>query len=87
MSLTEIIGINLKYYRYKEGLSQEKYYAKYGLSPKYMANVERGLENVTADKIDELAFSLGLSSSDLVTFDESHIITQKRVDAREKIKS
>ena len=26
MNLKEIVGLNLKYYRYKSGLSQEKFY-------------------------------------------------------------
>ena len=40
--LKKIVGINLKYYRYKEGLSQEEFYEKYKLSVKYFANLERG---------------------------------------------
>ena len=39
MDLKEIIGINLKYYRYKSGLSQEKFYSNLGLSFKYLASL------------------------------------------------
>ena len=84
MQLKEIIGINLKYYRYKAGLSQEKFYSSLGLSPKHLANVERGKENITTDYIDDLAKNLGISSSDLTTLREDHIIKKKRIDEREK---
>ena len=37
-SLNKILGINLKYYRFLEGKSQEDYYSKYKLSIKHLAN-------------------------------------------------
>lgn len=42
MLLSKIIGNNLKFLRYQTGLSQEKFYEKYNLNPKYMACIERG---------------------------------------------
>lgn len=86
MNLKEIIGMNLKYYRYKMGMSQEKFYTQLGLSYKYMASVERGEENISIERIDELALLLNISSKDLVTYNEEHIITKKRIDEREKLK-
>lgn len=85
MDLKEIIGINLKYYRYKSGLSQEKFYSNLGLSFKYLACVERGEENITTDYIDDLAKKLNINASDLTTFREDHIIKKKRIDEREKV--
>ena len=41
-SLNKILGINLKYYRFLEGKSQEEYYSKYKLSIKHLANIENG---------------------------------------------
>ncbi len=87
MNLKEIIGINLKYYRYKSGLSQEKFYANMGLSPKYLACVERGEENITTDYIDLLAEKLGITLDDLITYNEEHIITKKRIDERPKVQN
>ncbi len=87
MDLKEKVGINLKYYRYQSGLSQEKFYTKLGLSYKYLAAVERGEENITSDYIDEIAFKLGIRSEDLTTFNESHVIHKRRIDAKEKIGS
>ena len=83
MDLKEKVGINLKYYRYQSGLSQEKFYTKLGLSYKYLAAVE----NITSDYIDEIAFKLGIRSEDLTTFNESHVIHKRRIDAKEKIGS
>ena len=36
------IGKNLKYFRYKSGMSQEKFYGQYNLNIKYLASIERG---------------------------------------------
>ncbi len=87
MSLKEIVGMNLKYYRYKAGLSQEKFYSNLGLSYKYMAAVERGEENITSEKIDEYAYLMGVNIRDLVNYDASHVVTKRRVDERKKVNS
>lgn len=86
MTSKEIIGRNLKYYRYKSGLSQEAFYAKHNLSPKYLACVERGEINISIDFIDKLSRNLKVSISDLLNTDESRIINLRRIDSKEKIK-
>ena len=40
--IKKIIGINLRYIRYQSGLSQEKFYTKFNMNPKYLACIERG---------------------------------------------
>ena len=85
MNLKEVVGINLKYYRYQSGLSQEKFYTNLELNPKYMACIERGEENITIDHIEEIAYKLGISTHELVTYDESHVITKRRIDEKVKI--
>ena len=87
MNLKEVVGMNLKYYRYQSGLSQEKFYTNLELNPKYMACIERGSENITVDHLEEIAYKLGISTYELVTYDESHVISKKRIDEREKISS
>ena len=87
MNLKEVVGINLKYYRYQTGLSQEKFYTSLGLNYKYMACIERGEENITLEHIEDIAHKLGISTHELVTYDETHIIHQKRIDAKVKIKN
>ncbi len=85
MNLKKVVGINLKYYRYKSGMSQEKFYTNMGLNPKYLAAIERGKVNVSIDYIEDLAVKLGVSAFDLVTFNENRLIRQKRID--EKIRN
>lgn len=85
MNLKETVGMNLKYYRYKSGLSQEKYYASLNLNPKYLASIERGEENISFDYLEELAGKMGIDPSNLIIYNEEHIIHKKRID--EKIKN
>ena len=87
MNLKEVVGINLKYYRYQTGLSQEKFYTNLELNPKYMACIERGEENITIDHIEEIAHKLGISTHELITYNEDHIINKKRIDEKVKIKN
>ena len=87
MNLKEVVGMNLKYYRYQTGLSQEKFYTNLELNPKYMACIERGSENITVDHLEEIAYKLGISTYELVTYNEEHAISKKRIDEREKISS
>lgn len=81
-SLKKILGINLRYYRNLENLSQEKYYAKYNLSIKHLANAERGNLNVTLDFVDKVSKALNIPSIELLTFDETKIVNKKRVDQK-----
>lgn len=85
MNLKKIVGINLKYYRYKSGLSQEKFYTKLELNPKYLAGVELGKENISIDYIEALAKKLNVDINDLILYNEEHIINKKRIDEKEKI--
>lgn len=79
-ALKKILGINLRYYRNLENLSQEKYYGKYNLSVKHLANVERGKENVTLDFVDKLSKILDIPTIELLTYDKNKVIIKKRVD-------
>lgn len=87
MNLKEIVGMNLKYYRYKTGLSQEKYYSDLELSPKYLACIERGEVNLTIENIENLAKKIGITTQDLINYDENHKIKKKRIDEKTKINS
>ncbi len=85
MSLKEVVGINLKYYRYKSGLSQEKFYTDLELNHKYLANVERGKENISLDYIQDLANKLKIDINDLIIYNPKHVISKKRIDEKVKI--
>lgn len=85
MKLKNVIGINLKYYRYKSGLSQEKFYTNLELNHKYLAQVERGEANISFDYAEELARRLNVSINDLILYNEKHVIDQKRIDEKKKV--
>lgn len=84
MDIKEIIGINLKYIRQQSGLSQEKFYERYGLSAKYLSSVERGEKDIGVEFLQALSRAFHVSIQELVTFDERKIILQKRIDEKKK---
>ena len=83
-TIQNIIGMNLKYYRYKSGLSQEKFYEQYGLNSKYLASVERGEVNVSVEFLYNLAKILRIDIREFFNPDESRNILKKRIDEKEK---
>ena len=80
--IQKIVGNNLKYFRYQSGLSQEKFYEKYGLNSKYLACVERGEVNVTIDFLDNLAKILKVDIREFFNSDENRIISKRRIDGK-----
>ena len=82
MKTKELIGRNLKYLRYKSGLSQEEFYTSHNLSFKYLAMVERGEINVTVDFLDRLAKKLNINITELLKDDKSRVVNKKRIDAK-----
>lgn len=82
MNIKKIVGTNLKFFRYKTGLSQEEFYTNLGLSVKYLSCVERGEVNVTINFLEKIAKKLNISIIDLISFDERKIIIEKRVDSK-----
>ena len=85
MNLKEIIGMNLKYYRYKAGESQEKFYTKRELSYKYFAGAERGEANLTIENIENVANKICVDFEKLIIYDDIHNIKKKKLDEKEKI--
>lgn len=83
-TIQKIIGKNLKYYRYKSGLSQEKFYEQFGLNSKYLASVERGEVNVSVEFLSNLAKLLKIDIREFFDPDESRYILKRRIDGKEK---
>ncbi len=82
--IQEIVGRNLKFYRYQCGLSQEKFYEKFGLNYKYLASVERGEVNVSIEFLANLAKLLNIDIREFFNSDIERKIIKKRID--EKLK-
>lgn len=58
MNTRALIGWNLRKLRVARGLSQERLALASNLDRAYVGRIERGEENVTTDRLDELAAAL-----------------------------
>lgn len=63
MTIKEIFGANLKYYRKKTRLSQEQLSEKVNISPKHLSKIETGDAFVSAELLENLTRILGVSAS------------------------
>lgn len=91
MNLCEILAINLKYYRKKYNLSQEKFAEILGTTLSYLNQIENNKVDVKASTIDKFAQNINkydknenIKSEDLVHFNSSHITNFTRIDERKK---
>ena len=82
MKLSKIVGINLKYIRFKSGMSQEKFYELYNLNPKYLACIERGEVNISVNFLQKLANILDIDVNDLINYNKEKIVDIKRIDSK-----
>lgn len=80
MSLKDIFGQNLKYYRYQKGYSQEKLAEIVDLNSRYVSDIETGKYSVSFDKIEKLAKALSVEPYLFFIKDESHSKLPARVD-------
>ena len=54
-------GLRIKDLRDERGLSQRGFAARIGMSPTYLADVERGARNVSIDKMKRIADGFGVT--------------------------
>lgn len=67
--LRTVFGMNLKYHRTRQGLTQEEAAAKCEMSSEYWGKVERGAQAATLDTVEKI--SKGLNVSVQVLFKEN----------------
>lgn len=91
MNLCEILSINLKYYRKKYNLSQEKFAEILGTTLSYLNQIENKKVDVKSSTIDKFAKRINqfdneanIKSEDLVRFNENHVTDYSRIDERKK---
>lgn len=91
MNLCENLAINLKYYRKKYNLSQEKFAEILGTTLSYLNQIENSKVDVKSSTIDKFAKNINLydkkaklKSEDLVTYKKEHITHFSRIDERKK---
>ena len=83
--IKKIIGNNLRFIRFQTGLSQEKFYEQFDLSPKYLASIERGEVNMSVEFLANLATALNVSLTELILEDPAKVILKKRVDQKRNL--
>ena len=67
--LKKVLGVRLRKIRQSRGLTQEGLAEILGVTPRYLAGIERGERNLTLDSIDSLADQLGVESAALLAGD------------------
>ncbi|MFF3038889.1 helix-turn-helix domain-containing protein [Arthrobacter citreus] len=65
-SLKECLGANLRQIRQSRSLTQEALAEQLGVTPRYLAGIERGERNLTLDTVEVLADDLGVRALDLL---------------------
>lgn len=66
-SLKAVLGARVRDLRRSRGLTQENLAEELGVSPRYLAGIERGERNLTLDSVDVLADQLGVLASALLS--------------------
>lgn len=91
MNLCEILAINIKYFRKKYNLSQEKFAEILGTTLSYLNQIENNKVDVKSSTIDKFARNINkydkkanISSEELVKFNKEHITNFTRIDERKK---
>ena len=66
MDMRKLVGRNMKRFREKKGLTQERLAEISGFSQQYISGLEQGRRNQTIVSLYELARALGVSHLDLL---------------------
>lgn len=62
----KLLGKNVKYFRYKNNLTQEKLAERCDLSPRYISDIENGNGNISIDTLTKLSENLNIKTYDLL---------------------
>ena len=89
-SSKEILAMNLKYYRYKYGLSQEIFAEKISSNFVYINQLENARRKPTVDMLDKIANGINknidlkanVTAADLITYNKNHKTSFNRIDER-----
>lgn len=84
MKLWSIFCKNIKYYRFKNGYSQELLGELSDLSARYISAIECGRYSPTIDTIEKIAFALGVEGYELFKELDDYDKLEKRVDVYKK---
>lgn len=62
MDIIKVFGTNLRTYRKKLGLSQEKFAEQCGLHRTYISDIERFQRSISLENIQKIADALGIEA-------------------------
>lgn len=65
MNLKQVLGSNIRYYRFKNNYTQERLAELLDISTTYMSDIECGKRNVSLDIIERIAALFKIKYSDL----------------------
>lgn len=57
-NIRKILSDNVKYYRFKNGYTQEELAEKCDLSPRYLSDIENAKGNIPIDTLEVIAYHL-----------------------------
>lgn len=84
--LKKLFGSNIKKYRYKKKLTQEKFAELTDSNVNHISDIENGRYGTTFDKLEKFAEVLGVKPADLFKQDKKNINLLPRVDMVKKNK-
>ena len=59
-NIRKVLSDNVKYYRFKLGLTQEELAEKCDVSPRYLSDIENSRGNIPIDTLEVIAYNLKL---------------------------
>lgn len=74
--LNQSLGQQLRTVRQQRGLTQEQLAEQLGVTPRYLAGVERAERNLSLRSVEELAAQLGVTAS--ITLDSESVADEGR---------
>ncbi len=79
-NLRDILKTNIKYYRIKANLTQEDLAEKANVTSKYISDLERGIFNVSLEKLEQIANALNIEAYLLLKDDFRDEVIPTKVD-------
>jgi len=85
MDLKKLFGLNLKHYRKAMHLSQEQFSEKVDISAKHLSKIERGLTFVSADLLNKISNTLGISVARLFCTENENLYDDNILEKFDRI--
>ena len=80
-NIRKVLGVNVKYYRFLIGYTQEQLAEKCELSPRYISDIENFKGNIPIDTLENIAKYLK-GEPYLLIKEQGHHTSQKRVNMK-----